>query len=324
MTLSPRVWIIVLNYRTPALTLECAASLRETLNAFPHARLMLVDNGSGDESVPILRAFVAQEAARERITVLALPKNGGYACGNNSAMRAALGDANPPDFFWLLNSDTIVRAHALAALVAAMQANPRIGIAGSRLENADGTPQSSAFRFPTIPGEWEANVRWRVMTRVCARWALAPPAPNAPTRAGWVPGASMLIRRAVLEQCGLLDENFFMYFEDVDFCRRAARAGWETWYLAASRVQHRVGASSKLTSAQRHEQRMPRYWFAARRRYFVKHHGVGYAVCADFAWLIGFGLWRVREFLQHKPHGDPPRLWRDFFSYSILRRGARQ
>lgn len=315
MNPSPRVLILVLNYCTPALTLACLESLADTLARFPKARVILIDNASGDNSIAQFRAARDAHVFRARIELLTLPQNVGFAAGNNAALRPALASPEPPDYFWLLNSDTRVRAGALDALVECMETQPRAGIVGSRLEDADGSPQRSAFRFPSIMSEWEATLRWGWMTRWCARWMVAPPPPNHAMRTDWVPGASMLIRRAVLEQIGLLDENFFLYYEDVDFCLRARQAGWETWYVPTSCVQHRAGASVSL----RTDARMPRYWFDARRYFFLKHHGWFYTLGADAAWLLGVGLRRGRLFLERKTDAETPRLWRDFFVYSMMR-----
>lgn len=319
MNSSSRVLILVLNYRTPALTLACLDSLKDTLARFPHARVILIDNHSGDDSVAQFRAAMRAHEFCARIELLALPNNVGFAAGNNAALRPALASCEPPDYVWLLNSDTLVHAHALDALLASMETHLRAGIVGSRLENRDGMPQRAAFRFHSIVSEWEMTMRWSVMTRLCARWVVAPPAPNEETRTDWVPGASMFVRRAVLEQIGLLDEKFFLYYEDVDFCLRAHRAGWETWYAPASRVQHFIGASSDIRAARRASTRMPRYWFDARRYFFLKHHGWLYTLGADAAWLLGTGLRRVRYFLERKPDNELPRLWRDFLENSVWR-----
>jgi N-acetylglucosaminyl-diphospho-decaprenol L-rhamnosyltransferase len=317
------VLIIVINYRTPALTLACIESLSKIAQTFCNAHLVIVDNGSGDDSLHQLRTAESLRIWSERASVVALEENIGYAAGNNAVIRLALNSDTATKFIWLLNSDTQARVHALDALIESMKLNSCIGIVGSRLENVDGTPQRSAFRFPSILGEWEATIRWGVMTRLCARWVVAPPAPLGAARTDWVPGASMLIRREVFERIGLLDEKFFMYFEDVDFCRRAQNANWETWYIPNSRVEHRVGASSNVTSDARVRQRMPRYWFDARGNYFLKHHTRFYFACANFVWLLGFGVWRVRQFIQRKPDVDPPCFWRDFFTYNILGKGIR-
>ncbi len=322
MNASARVLILILNYRTPALTLACLDSLTDTLQRFPNARVILIDNASGDDSLAQFCAAIEEHTFRVRISLLALPNNVGFAAGNNEGMRPALASPEPPDFVWLLNSDTLVGAHALDALVECMGTHVRAGIVGSRLQDQNGTPHRSAFRFHTVMSEWEMTIRWSVMTRLCARWMVAPPPPTEETRVDWVSGASMLIRRAVLEQIGLLDENFFLYYEDVDFCLRAQQAGWETWYAPSSRVQHVIGASSGLTTAQRVLKQKPPYWFDARRYFFLKHHGWFYTLGADAAWLLGTGLRRVRYFIERKPNNELPRVWRDFLAHSIRRNSA--
>jgi hypothetical protein len=319
-----RVLILILNYRTPALTLACLDSLTDTLARFPAARVVLIDNASGDDSLAQFRAARNMHAFCARIELLALPNNVGFAAGNHAALRPALASPEPPAFVWLLNSDTLVHAHALDALLTCMETHPRAGIVGSRLQDQAGMPHRSAFRFPTIVSEWEMTMRWSVMTRLCARWMTAPPPPPEETRTDWVPGASMLIRRAVLEQIGLFDEKFFLYYEDVDFCLRAHKAGWETWYAPASRVQHFSGASSKLHAAPRARTRMPRYWFDARRYFFLKHHGWLYTLGADAAWLLGTGLRRVRSLLERQADDDRSREWRDFLVYWMMRQETRQ
>lgn len=311
------VRIVIVNHQTAGLTIGCVRSLAPQMQTLAHARLIVVDNASDDHSVQSIRRAIETEGWQAWTTLLELSTNGGFAMGNNAALRAALAETPAPDFFWLLNSDTQVRPGALDALIAFMQAHPTAGLAGSRLEDSEGAVQRSAFRFPSIPGELESGLRWGVMSRLLARWVTAPPVPSSETRTDWVAGASLFVRRAVLETIGLLDEHFFMYFDDVDFCRRAGRAGWECWYVPSSRVVHLVGQSSGVTDTGNALSRRPGYWFVARRRYFLKQHGWGYTVLADAAWLLGFGLWRMRQLLQNKPDRDPPQLWRDFLRHSI-------
>jgi hypothetical protein len=131
-------------------------------------------------------------------------------------------------------------------------------------------------------------------------------------------GASMMIRRAVFDSIGLMDEAYFLYFEETDFCLRARRAGWLCWYVPASRVVHLVGQSSGVTDTRSRPKRMPRYWLESRRRYFRRNHGWLYALLADCAWAFGFALWRLRRWLQRKPDHDPPGLLWDFMRFSFL------
>ena len=128
-----------------------------------------------------------------------LERNGGFASGNNAAIRPALEGADPPRYVLLLNPDTIVRPGALKALVEFMEGRPDVGIAGSRLEDPDGTPQRSAFRFPSVLGELEGG-EFRPGLPAPARWVVVPPVPEGPGPIDWVAGACMIIRREVFDR----------------------------------------------------------------------------------------------------------------------------
>ncbi len=104
-----------------------------------------------------------------------------------------------------------------------------------------------------------------------------------------------MIRREVIDQIRLLDEGYFMYYEEVDFCKRAQKAGWECWYVPQSRVIHLVGQASGINSADTQPIRSPAYVFESRRRYFQKLHGRFYETLADLAWLTTYPLWRLRR-----------------------------
>jgi GT2 family glycosyltransferase len=199
-----------------------------------------------------------------------------------------------------------------------LEEHPKIGIAGSRLEDPDGTPQRSAFRFPTVWSEFEWGVRLGPVSRLLQRRVVAPPVQDRPHPAEWMAGASMMVRRAVFDAIGVMDEKYFLYFEETDFFLLAKRAGWPAWYVPTSRVVHLVGQSTGVTDTKRAARRMPRYWFESRRRYFVKNHGRLYAFLADVAWTVGFSLWRLRRFVQRKPDHDPPGLLWDFVRFNFF------
>jgi len=311
--------IIIVNYRTADLTIDCLASIAAGPPASPF-RVVVVDNASPDDSVAILRNAIDRHRWDEWVTVVPLQTNGGFAYGNNRGIETV--DLAETPYVLLLNPDTIVRPGAIDALVNFMDDRPEVGIAGSRLEDPDATPQRSAFRFPSPLGELEAAARLGPISRLLRRWAVAPPPADQPHAADWVAGASMIIRREVLQAVGPLDERYFMYYEEVDFCRRARRAGWPCWYVPDSRVVHLVGQSSGVTDRRRPPQRRPAYWFESRRRYFVKNHGLPAAVAADLLWTAGHLLDRLRCALQRRPRQDPPRLLHDFLHHSTLRRGA--
>jgi GT2 family glycosyltransferase len=128
----------------------------------------------------------------------------------------------------------------------------------------------------------------------------------------------MIIRRPVFDSTGPLDAAYFMYYEEVDFCLQARRAGWPCWYVPDSRVVHLVGQSSGLNSAAPKPKRLPAYWFQSRRRYFTKNHGPLYAALTDLTWALAHITWRLRRPLQRKPDTDPPHLLTDFLRHSPL------
>jgi GT2 family glycosyltransferase len=131
----------------------------------------------------------------------------------------------------------------------------------------------------------------------------------------------MIIRRDVFDQVGLLDEEYFMYFEEVDFCLKAAKAGWSCWYVPESRVVHLVGQVSQVTDPKKSRRRRPAYWFESRRRYFLKNHGSAYALLTDAAWLLGQSLFEVRCLVQRKVNDNPARFIPDFVMQSSFVKG---
>lgn len=316
-----RVPIVIVNYRTAGLVVDCLRSLAAEHGQPFDLAVTVVDNASPDDSVAVLREAVDSHGW-SWASILPLDRNGGFAFGNNAALRPLLADGDDP-FVLLLNPDTVVRPGFLGPMVARMQADSRAGIVGSRLEDPDGTPQRSAFRFPSVLGELEEGLRLGIVSRLLARYTVAPPTRDDAHVTDWVAGASMLVRREVFETAGLFDEGYFLYFEEVDFCRRARKAGWRTWYEPASRVVHLVGQASGVTDTKRPARRMPRYWFDSRRRYFDTHLRGPAAWLADAAHAGGYALWRARRPLQRKPDTDPPGFLADFVRFNFLERGAR-
>ncbi|MGD2182950.1 glycosyltransferase family 2 protein [Lusitaniella coriacea] len=312
--------VVVLNYRTPQLTIDCLRSLVGEAKALPKMRVVVTDNDSQDGSAEQIGVAIAEEGLSAWASLMPLERNGGFAFGNNAPIRREIASQNLPPYVLLLNPDTVVRPGAISALLEFMEAHPQAGIAGSRLEDPDGTPQRSAFRFHTILSELEGGTRLGAVSRLLSRWIVAPPVSDTPCKTDWVAGASMMIRREVIEQAGLLDEGYFMYYEEMDFCLQARQAGWECWYVPQSRVVHLVGQSSGVTDTKRPPKRMPQYWFDSRRRYFLKNYGWLYLVLADAYWMGGFALWRLRRGIQGKPDPDPPQFLQDFFRNSAFLR----
>lgn len=313
------VLIVIVNYRTASLVADCLRSLESELADVTDARVTVVDNGSADGSAEAIARTISENDYGAWVELLALPDNRGFAAGNNAAIRSAMRDGARPEFVYLLNPDTVVRPGAVRELVTFMRAHPRCGIAGSRNENPDATPRETAFRFPTALGELESEAALGAMSRLLARKKIALPISGSPHRADWVCGAAMMIRYAVLDQIGLMDERFFLYYEETDLAFRAARAGFECWYVPASRIIHFCGQASGITGSEAYKKRVPDYWYASRRYYFEKHYGPAYLALADAAWLSGSISRRCRRALLQQPSQDPPQQLQDFLRWSAQR-----
>ncbi|MBX3357083.1 MAG: glycosyltransferase family 2 protein [Phycisphaeraceae bacterium] len=302
--------VVIVNYRTADLVIDCLRSLASEVAALPGTRVVVTDNASGDGSAEKIRAAIDGQGMAAWARVQPLERNGGFAYGNNAAIRGALGGPDAPELVMLLNPDTVARPGALTELVGFLRANPRAGIAGGRLEEPDGTPQCSAHWLPGPMSELEQGARTGPITRLLGRFRVSRGVSDTPHRCEWVSGASMMIRREVFERIGLLDEEYFLYFEEVDFCRRAVDAGYEIWFVPGSCVTHFEGSATGIAAARR---RRAGYWYDSRRRYFVKSYGVLGLIAADALWLVGRTILRVRRLvgLGGSTAQDPLRFTRD-------------
>lgn len=311
-----KLLIVILNYNVTDLTIDCLESLVPEIPTVPGTKVAVCENGSGGDAEQRLRQAIDQHGWRAWVDLTVVFPNRGFTGGNNVIIRDALRWADPPEYFLLLNADTLVQRGALKALVDFMDSHSQVGIAGSRLENPDGSLQGSPFRFQGIATEFEKALRLGVVSRLFPHWSVCLPKPLGACRVDWVSGASMIIRRQVVDAIGPLDEGLYTYFDDIDYCLNAKRAGWQTWFVPDSGVVHLEGASTGIQA--RVVKRRPEYWFQARRRFFLKNHGAIYTALVDAAFLVGFALWRLRRRIQRKPDTDPPHMLLDSWRNSVF------
>lgn len=221
--------IVILNYHSAGLVRQCLKGLK-LANLGLEYETIVVDNASGDGC---LEAVAREWPAVRRVQ---LATNGGYAAGNNAGLKAATGE-----YVLILNPDIAVLPGALEALVQFMDRNPAVGLAGPRLINPDGSLQYSSYRFPRVYlplfrrtplGRLSAIRRWLRHYQM-EDWDHST---NQPV--DWLLGACLLARRSTLAQVGLLDERYFLYVEDTDWCRRFWAKGFEVWYVAQVEIIH--------------------------------------------------------------------------------------
>ena len=315
-----RLAVIIVNYRTADLVVDCLASLNQPGVMPAGTHIIVVEGGSGDGSATRLAEAIGANGWSERTSLLALDVNGGFAYGNNRGLERVRALYGEPQYVLFLNPDTVVRPAALHELLAFMDRTPSAGIAGSLLEDPDGTPQACAFRFPTAAAELESEARIGVLTRLLKRWRVLEDVDDRPVEVGWVSGASLMIRSAVLRQIGSFDEAYFLYYEEVDLCLRSAKAGWTCHHVPQSRVVHLVGRSTGVTSRNVALPRRPAYWFQSRKRYFLKHHGSMYMALADLGWVAGHIAFRAKHLLRGRSSDAPPRILGDFLRHSLTAR----
>lgn len=311
------VAVIIVTYRTAGLTIAAIRSIEaERKTAGLKLRVIVVDNASGDGSA-------ISEAVRENdwsswVSLILSPRNGGFAYGNNLGIQHAY-QSGTPDYVHLLNPDAQVRPGAIGALVRFMESHPEVGIAGSKILNADGTEWPIAFRFPGLISELENGLSVGIASRVLRRWIVAREMGQEPEQVDWVCGASMMIRPTVIAAIGGLDENYFLYFEETDFCYRALRHGFSTWYVPESRVMHIRGQSTKVTAITKAPKRLPDYWFHSRRRYFARTYGTPYAITIDIVALVAHSLGTAKKLILNRVNATVPHFLGDLFRSSVLR-----
>ncbi len=309
----PTVQTIILNYRTPDLALRAAAAALRAMEGIA-GEIQIVDNDSQDGSAEaIAEGLRAAGWDAGRVRLIRSPRNGGYGAGNNLAIRAGLAGGRAPDYVYVLNPDARPDPDAIRRLVDLLERDPTVGFAGSYIHGPDGAPHRTAFRFPTIASEFEGAARLGPLSRLLKDRVVARPIPEATCAVDWLAGASLMMRRRVLDEVGLFDEGFFLYFEETDLCRRARLAGWPTVYVRDSAVEH----EGSVSSGAKEWSRTPGYWFDSRLRYFVKNHGVGYAGAATAAHVLGGLIWRARRIVQRKPPADPPHFLRDLSLHAL-------
>lgn len=286
--------VIIVNFRTPTLVCACIASLAVERKAFPGLAVTVVDNFSEDDSLDVLNHFVEQQNYSDWVTIVAAPKNGGYAYGNNLGFQTAKQKLGKIDYFWMLNPDTRVRPGATMALIHFLKNNPNT-IAGSCLEDDDGSKQVSAFNFPSIISEMCSGFNLGIFDRLFKKQIVYIPVPDKKVQCDWLAGASLLFAAQTQARLGAMDEKYFLYFEEVDYLLQASKQGIDCWYIPESRVVHEVGAATGISDTRVQQPRRPTYWFESRRRYFSKNHGKVYLFMADMLWMMGYSSWLLRS-----------------------------
>ncbi len=308
------VLTIILNYKTADMTLQ-SLEAAQTAMAGVQGGIIIVDNDSQDGSFEALVARVAEKGwdAADRVRVIQSGCNGGFGAGNNVGIRAGLPGGVRPDYVYILNSDAFPAPDAIQVLMDHLEANPGTGFAGSYIHGPEGDTHLTSFRFPSIASEFEGAIRFGPVSRLLKNYKVPVDTPAQTARVDWLAGASVMMRQSVLDEIGLFDETFFLYFEETELCLRAARAGHSTDYLPASKVAH-IGSAS---TGMKEWKRVPDYWFDSRWYYFSKSHGRAYAALATILHLLGGCLHWLRCTVTRKARSVAPGFLTTLFIHDL-------
>jgi len=275
--------VVILNWKVKELLRQCLISVyRETSDI--DFEVIVVDNDSRDGSAEM----VAREFPQARLIVN--DRNVGFAAGNNVGIKVASGE-----FVLLLNPDTELRENVLAKLVAVMRANPDVAVCGPTLLNADGSLQSSVRRFPT------PSSQALVMLKLHNIFPRLKPVREyfasgfdylASSSVDQVMGAAFMVRRTAFDELGLLDERFFIWFEEVDFCKRAIDAGHDVMYTPETHIIHYGGESFGQVFGPKKQH----YLNSSLLKYMRKHFGLAATVALALLYPLSIALAWVAEF----------------------------
>jgi N-acetylglucosaminyl-diphospho-decaprenol L-rhamnosyltransferase len=259
--MKPDVSVIVVNWNTCDLLAQCLASILDTRGSL-EVEVLVVDNASSDGSQAMVRSRFPG------VRLIENKENVGFARANNQAMALSGGR-----YALMINSDAVATKGAMQALVALADAESRAGIVGAQLLNPNGSFQASYSPFPTLGREFLILTGLGRLLR--GRWypSLGAMEDKGPQIVDYVEGACLLARRQATQEVGGLDEGYFMYAEEVDWCYAMKQRGWQVWYQPDARIIHHGGASSCHRQTQREAD-----LYRSRVRFFRKHYGDAAAV----------------------------------------------
>lgn len=316
------VAIIIVNYNAGELLAGNLQRIMESVLSQLTVHIFIVDNQSTDASRQVLTAKIHQSGYMNQVTLIEAERNGGFAYGNNLGIKAALASAFNPDYFYLLNPDAYSLPGALDALMVVSHDCQDECLLGSTLYDESLAARCAAFRFPSLISEFQRAAHLGLVDRLFPKAVIAMPQEQQPFRCDWVSGAGFFFSKKVQEKMGLMDEAYFLYYEEVDYMRHANQCGIPILSVPSSKIVHIAGVSTQIVAGKSKTKPMPVYWYQSWHRFFYKNHTAAYAFSCGMAWVLGRVVNNILSLvIKHREITDGHSISR-FIKYAVLGRTA--
>jgi N-acetylglucosaminyl-diphospho-decaprenol L-rhamnosyltransferase len=303
-----RLAVVLLNYKTPHLTIDCLGSLAGQLDPERDC-VVIVENGSNDGSTERIEAAIRDNGWAGLARVLVSEVNLGFPGGCNFGIKAVQADR-----IMLLNNDTLFEPGAVDEMLRVLDEQPKVGLVTPQPVGTDGKVQHACFRYRSPISEFLGAASTGPISRLLKRYEILLPPSDEPREADWLAFPCVVIRRELIEEIGMLEEGYFLYFDDVDYCRRAHNAGWRVLNLPDAKIVHLGGASNPLEEFAAARKRKPYYYYASRAWYFAKFYGRSGLFFANLLWTFGRMISFARELVGNKQPHTSEREWLDVWT----------
>lgn len=302
--------ISIINYRTKDLTLNCLHSVLADIGDLD-VQIVVVDNASGDGSADALAEWITAQPEGTPVSLVRSEINTGFSGGHNLGIGAV-----EAEYYLVLNSDAVLRPGFLRAILATAEAHPNAGLIAPRIETEDGNLQVSQFRFHGPLSELMRAAQTGPVTALLRHRVVALDPPADPGDVEWASFACILLKAEMLHDLGRMDEGYFLYFEDAEYCLRARRAGWKIALSPEAVMVHFRGGSGPVKAQARARKRLPLYYYSSRTRFLYQAHGRMGLLAANLGWCFGRGIAGLRRLTGRSVppaiEGEAVDIWTNF------------
>ncbi len=299
--------VVIINYRTAGMVIDCLESLIPEIDS-DNSRIVLVDNASGDGSIEVIEDWLANNDTNSLVIFVKSSTNSGFSSGNNIGIKTV-----KSKFYLLLNSDTLIRKNSIKRLLTTADDNKNAGVITPRLEWLDTQSQVSCFNYLSPISEFISSAQTGIITKLFTKYNVPIPVTDKINFPPWSSFACVLIKKEVFDDVGLMDDGYFMYFEDAEFCYRARQAGWNILNLPSAPVVHLRGGSSPVKENTKLKKRLPRYYYESRTRYFYQLYGWIGLTLANLLWSLGRLISKSRQLFGRNDKALSEKQWLDIW-----------